>query len=87
MGHPLHAANVWLARLYDAARVLALLLALGITIAAGIAAARRAPARGSRLPAADARARHGVAAGLCAGAVAALIVSLSGRQHGRAAAP
>ncbi len=74
MGHPLHAANVWLARLYDAARVLALLLAFGITIAAGIAAARRVPPRGSRLRATDARARHGVAAGLCGGAFAALIV-------------
>jgi len=74
MGHPLHEANAWLTRLYDAARVLALMVAFGITIAAAIAAARRTPARGGRLPVTDARARHGVAAGLCAGAVAALIV-------------
>ena len=78
MGHPLQVANVWLLRAYDAARVLGLLLVLGITIAAGIAAARRTPVRGSRLPSADARARHGVAAGLCAGAVAALLVSVLG---------
>ena len=78
MGHPLHLANAWLAWVYDAARVLALLLALGATIAAGIVAARRTPVRGSPLPSADARARHGVAAGLCAGIVAALLVSLLG---------
>ena len=78
MGHPLHIANVWLTRAYDAARVLALLLVLGITIAAGIAAARRTSVRGSRLPPGDARARHGVTAGLCAGAVAALLVSILG---------
>ena len=78
MGHPLYLANIWLLRAYDAARVLALLLVLGITIAAGIAAARRTPVRGSRLPPADARARHGVAAGLCAGTVAALLVSVLG---------
>src|SRR5215467_11353178 len=76
MGHPLYLANVWLLRAYDAARVLALLLVLGITIAAGIAAARRTSVRGSRLPPADARPRHGVAAGLCAGTVAALLVSV-----------
>jgi len=78
MGHPLQIANVWLLRAYDAARVLALLLVLGITIAAGIAASRRTSVRGSRLPPADARARHGVAAGLCAGAVAGLLVSVLG---------
>jgi hypothetical protein len=78
MGQPLHVANIWLLRAYDAARVLALLLVLGITIAAGIAAARRTSVRGSRLRPADARARHGVAAGLCAGVVAALLVSVLG---------
>ena len=78
MGHPLHLANPWLTWVYDAVRVLALLLVLGIAIAAGIAAARRTPVRGSRLPPADARARHGVAAGLCAGAVAGLLVSVLG---------
>ena len=78
MGHPLHLTNAWLAWVYNAARVLALLLALGATIAAGIVAARRTPVRGSRLRPADARARHGVAAGLCAGTVAALLVSLLG---------
>lgn len=78
VGHPLHIANISLMRLYDAARVLALALAFGITIAAGIAAARRARAGGSRLPVTDTRARHGVAAGLCAGAAAAVIVCVLG---------
>jgi hypothetical protein len=78
VGHPLHIANIWMMRLYDAARVLALALAFGITIAAGIAAARRTRARGGRLPVTDARARHGVAAGLCAGAAAAVIVCVLG---------
>ena len=78
MGHPLHLANAWLAWVYNAARVLALLLALGATIAAGIVAARRTPVRGGQLPLAHARARHGVAAGLCAGIVAALLVPLLG---------
>jgi len=78
MGHPLHLTNAWLAWFYNAARVLALLLALGATIAAGTVAARRTPVRGSQLPLADARVRHGVAAGLCAGLVAALLVPLLG---------
>jgi hypothetical protein len=78
VGNPLHVANVWLAGAYDAARVLAALAAMGGAIAAGLAAARRTRSRDSRLPLADARARQGVTAGLCAGAVAALIVCLLG---------
>jgi hypothetical protein len=77
MGHPLHLANAWLAWGYDAARVLAALVVMGVTIAAGLAAARRTSARG-RLPLADARARQGVAAGLCAGTAAALLASVLG---------
>jgi len=78
MGHPLYLANAWLKFGYDAARVLALLLVLGVTIAAGVTAARQTPARGSRLPLADARARQGVATGLCAGTAAALLVCVLG---------
>jgi hypothetical protein len=78
VGSPLHIATAWRAGLYDAARVLALLLVLGGTIAAGMTAARRAAGRGGRLPLADAKARQGVAAGLCAGAAAALVASLLG---------
>jgi hypothetical protein len=78
MGHPLYLANVWLARGYDAARVLAMLAAMGGTIAAGMAAARRTSGRSSRLPLADARARQGFAAGLCAGIAAALVSALLG---------
>jgi hypothetical protein len=77
MGHPLHLANPWLAWGYDAARVLAAVLVIGVTIAAGLTAARRTSA-GGRLPLADARARQGVAAGLCAGTAAALLASVLG---------
>jgi len=55
------------------ARALALPVALGTAISAGVVAARRTSRRGQRLPLADARARQGTAAGLCAGAVAALV--------------
>jgi hypothetical protein len=78
MGHPLHLANAALAWGYDAARVLAMLTVMGATIAAGMAAARRTSGRGSRLPVADARARQGFAAGLCAGTAAALLAALLG---------
>jgi hypothetical protein len=63
----------WLAGVYGVARALALPLALGSAIAAGLVAARRTGRRRRQLPLADTRARQGVAAGLCAGAVAALL--------------
>ena len=44
----------------------------------GQSAARRTPGRESTRPSSDARARQGLAAGLCAGAVGALVVSLAG---------
>ncbi len=78
LAHPPHVTNVWLAGAYAAARVLVVPFALGAGVAAGLTAARRTPGRGGRLPLADARARQGVAAGLCAGAAAALLVSLLG---------
>ncbi len=74
-----HITVGWLADVYGVARALALPLALGTAIAAGLVAARRTGRTGRRrkqLPLADTRARQGVAAGLCAGAVAALLFCL-----------
>jgi hypothetical protein len=68
-----HITMGWLAGVYGVARALALPLALGTGIAAGLLAARRAGRRRQRLPLADVRARQGMAAGLCAGAAAALV--------------
>jgi hypothetical protein len=78
MGHPLHLANAVLAWGYDAARVVAMVAVMGATVAAGMAAARRTSARGSRLSLADARSRQGLAAGLCAGTAAALLATALG---------
>ena len=71
-----HIATGWLADFYGAGRALALPLALGTAIAAGLVAARRAGRLRQQLPLADVRARRGMAAGLCAGAVAALVFCL-----------
>jgi hypothetical protein len=68
-----HISIGWLAGVYGVARVLALPLALALGIAAGLVAARRAGRRRQQLPLADVRARQGMAAGLCAGAAAALV--------------
>ena len=78
LAHPPQVANAWLTGAYGAARVLVVPLVAGAGIAAGLLAARRTSGRGSQLPLADARARQGVAAGLCAGAAAALVVSVLG---------
>jgi hypothetical protein len=51
---------------------------MGAAIAAGMTAARRTSARSRRLPLADASARQGVAAGLCAGTAAALVATVLG---------
>jgi len=71
-----HITIGWLAGVYGVARALALPLALGTVIAAGLVAARRTGRRRQQLPLADVRARQGMAAGLCAGAVAALLFCL-----------
>jgi hypothetical protein len=68
-----HITIGWLAVVYGVARTLALPLALGAAIAAGLVAARRTSRRRQQLPLADVRARRGMAAGLCAGVVAALL--------------
>ena len=78
LAHPPQVTNVWLTGAYDVARVLVVPLVAGAGVAAGLLAARRTSGRGSQLPLADARARQGVAAGLCAGAAAALVVSVLG---------
>jgi hypothetical protein len=67
-----HITVGWLAGVHTVARVLAVSLALGASMVAGLVAARRASRR-QRLPLADVRARQGTAAGLCAGAAAALV--------------
>lgn len=66
----------WLAGVYGVARALALPLALGTAVAAGRVAARRVVRRRRQLPMADVRARQGLATGVCAGAVAALLFSV-----------
>ena len=73
MGRWPHITAGWLAGVYGVARPLALLVVLGTAIAAGLVAARRASRRRQQLPLSDVRARQGMAAGLCAGAVAALV--------------
>jgi hypothetical protein len=78
VGGLLHLAGGWPARLYGAARVLAVLTVLAAGVAAGMTAARRASGQGSKLSLADVRARQGVATGLCAGATAALVVCVLG---------
>ena len=78
LAHPPQVTNAWLTGAYGAARVLVVPLVAGTGIAAGLLAARRTPGRAGRLPRADARARQGVAAGLVAGATAALVVSVLG---------
>ena len=78
-GGLLHLHASWQADLYRAGRALAVLLALATGVAAGVVTARRTRRRhragnGPRpLPLAEARARQGLAAGLCAGMTAALV--------------
>ena len=67
--HPLHVPPGWLTDLYLAGRLLAVPLLLGGGVAAGLAAARRTPARRrGQLSVSGHRSRQGFAAGLCAGA-------------------
>ena len=77
LGMRLPVRKAWQADLYGAAQLFAVALALGVVIAAGVTAARRT-SRDSQFPVADTRARQGFAAGVCAGAAAALVVSLLG---------
>jgi hypothetical protein len=76
-GDPLHIASAWPPVVHGVVRGVAIPLVLGGGILAGLVAARRTARTGGALPLADLRARQGVAAGLCAGAVAALVVSVA----------
>ena len=78
VGNPLHVTRPWLAVLHGLGWGIAVPVLLGAGLAAGLAAARRAAGRGGRLARPDARTRQAVMAGLCAGAAAALLVSLAG---------
>jgi membrane-associated phospholipid phosphatase len=70
-GFPLRFTGWWPVHLYDAAMTLGALLALCAPVAAGLAATRRA---GGSMPARS-RVRQGAMAGLCTGAIAALVVA------------
>ena len=70
--------NGWVGLLSGALTVATVLLVLSTAVRAGAVAARRPPLRRSRLPASVARARQAVAAGLCVGITAALMVTLLG---------
>ena len=72
LGFPLRFTGSAPTRLYDAAVVLGVLLALCAPVTAGLAATRRA---GRALPAGS-RARQGAIAGLCTGVAAALVVAV-----------
>lgn len=70
--------NGWVGLLSGVLTVMTVLLVLYTAVRAGIAAARRAPDRGIAVPLAEQRARQAVAAGLCVGIAAALVVALLG---------
>lgn len=71
-------ANGWETGLFDLGRVIAVPLVAGVAVAAAVRAARKISRRESQLSRLDLRARQGCAAGLCAGAAAALVVSVLG---------
>jgi hypothetical protein len=78
LDNPAHFASAWVGALFEIARVLAVPAVLATAIAAVIMAARRTSRRDSKMPLTSARARQGVAAGLCVGVTCALLVSVLG---------
>ena len=78
VGNPLHVTRAWLAVMHGLGWGVAVPLVLGGGIVAGLMAARKAAGRSGQTAMADVRARQGTAAGLCAGAAAALFVSVAG---------
>jgi hypothetical protein len=78
LDNPAHFASAWVGALFEIARVLAIPAVLATAIAAVIMAARRTSRRDSKMPLTSARARQGVAAGLCVGVTCALLVSVLG---------
>jgi hypothetical protein len=71
-------SNGWLTGLFDLGRVIAVPVVAGVAVAAAVRAARKITRRESQQSRMDLRARQGFAAGLCAGAAAALVVSVLG---------
>jgi len=78
VGNPLHVTKDWLAVLHGLGWAIAVPLVLAGGIVAGLVAARKAGGRGGQPVMPDVRARQGTAAGLCAGAAAAVLVSIAG---------
>lgn len=78
VGNPLHVTKGWLALLHGLGWGIGVPVLLGAGVAAGMAAARRAAGRDGRLSRPDSRTRQAVMAGLCAGAAAALLLSVAG---------
>lgn len=70
--------NGWVGLLSGVLTVMTVLLVLYTAVRAGIAAARRPPDRSIGVPAGEQRARQAVAAGLCVGIGAAIVVALLG---------
>ncbi len=73
-----HVRNEWLEGLYGMAKIAAVILVLLAAVRAAAAAARRCARREGNLPLTEVRARQGVAAGVCVGVAAALLVSVLG---------
>jgi len=78
VGNPLHVTHTWLSVMHGLGWGIAVPLVVGGGIVAGLVAARKAAGRGGQTAMADVRARQGTAAGLCAGAAAAVLVSIAG---------
>ena len=73
-----HVTNEWLEGLYGTAKIAAVILVLLAAVRAAAAASRRCARREGNLPLTEVRARQGVAAGVCVGVAAALLVSVLG---------
>jgi len=71
-------ASGWQTALFDLGRVIAVPVVAGVAVAAAVRAARKISRRENQLSRTDVRARQGCAAGLCAGAAAALVASVLG---------
>ena len=77
-GSSLSVPGGWLASAYEVARVLAVPLVAGAAVVAGLKAARRTVRPSKRRPGGGIPALQGLAAGLCTGAAAAMVVSILG---------
>jgi len=78
VGNPLHLPPAWLPAVHALGRGIGIPLVLAGGVVAGLMAARRTSDPGSARPLADVQVRQSLAAGLCAGAAAALLVSAAG---------